>query len=135
MSGKVVRFVSGLLPTVLGLSLALAVGPVIAAEPPPPQPNIIPAEVDVVPADQTVIMIPYNLTWWSVDIVGQGTSYELNFCPGDNNPCVNLGDFAPGMHSFSWAYDEGDYTQTWTITGVGGPAQATSHVKVIKSPH
>lgn len=97
----------------------------------PPQPNVVPASIYVSPSMQTVFSPDYE-AWWTVGIEGQGTSYCIQACWGDPCGCAKSCGYAPDddisyHHRFNCG-GSSPYHQTWTVTGVGGPATTSSTV-------
>ena len=96
-----------------------------------PQPDVVPADIGALPGSQTVLS-PYYEGVWDVGVEGEGSSYCINACWGDPCGCAKSCGYAPG-DSYSYHHrflcgGSSPYTQSWTLTGVGGPANASSIV-------
>lgn len=121
------------------VSLCIAVGmlamagmqPVYADQPEPPQPQVIPAEINVDPYSQTVFSPEYKAVW-EVGIWGQGDFYSLRVCWGDSYNCFESGGYTTGTYSFHHNYvgpASSPFYQSWTLyTGIGTPAYDSSVV-------
>lgn len=97
----------------------------------PPQPDVIPAEIGASPYSQTVLSPSYEGVW-NISVFGEGSSYCINACWGDPCGCAKSCGYTPG-DSYSYHHrfvcgGSSPYSQTWTLTGVGGPASDTSIV-------
>jgi hypothetical protein len=113
------------------LLILLGVQSVYADQPEPPQPLVIPAEINVDPYSQTVFSPNYQAVW-EVGVEGEGSNYCIKACWGDPCGCAQSCGYTTGTYYYYHQFRCGGsspYSQTWTLSnGPGTPVQDFSVV-------
>ncbi|NMC46891.1 MAG: hypothetical protein GYA52_08670 [Chloroflexi bacterium] len=113
------------------LFLAFGIQPVYADQPEPPQPLVIPAEINADPYSQTVFSPNYQAVW-EVGVFGEGTNYCIQACWGDPCGCASSCGYTTGTYYYYHQFRCGGsspFYQTWTFyNGPGAPAYDSSVV-------
>jgi hypothetical protein len=128
MKKRTLLFLSAILFLVVAIE---GVHSVYAVNQTAPQPDVVPAEIGVSPYSQTVLSPSYEGVW-DVSVFGEGSSYCINACWGDPCGCAKSCGYAPG-DSYSYHHrfvcgGSSPFTQSWTLSGIGGPAFDSSIV-------